>query len=300
MYHIESLFEAHWEAQPGPPGTTKWKVQIKPGSTQIKCQTIMTTRGRMRFLKRKRALYKPYYSGGRSRLRATRARQARRRAGRSPFAGFTRTAGYYGRFTGPGAPELKFYDIDINDADIAVNGTIQTPGLAGTASCNTIAQGVTEVTRIGRKCTIKSINWRWNITFAGSADTATGKETVRLILYLDKQANGAAATVAGILESDDYQSFNNLANKSRFRTLMDRTYDIGANGGAGNGTANDTVASEINDSLYKRVTIPIEFDSTTGALTEVRSNNIGVLILSKNGSLCVFDSKMRLRFSDNQ
>ncbi len=241
-----------------------------------------------------RYLYKPAFGGGRARLGATRSRQARRRARRSPFAGFQRTAGYYGRFTGPGAPELKFHDIDINDADVAINGTILED------SCNAIAQGVTEVTRIGRKCTIKSINWRWNITFAGTADTATGKETVRLILYLDKQANGATASVAGILESDDYQSFNNLANKSRFRTLMDRTYDISANGGAGNGTANDTVASEINDSLYKRVTIPIEFDSTTGAITEVRSNNIGVLILSKNGSLCVLDSKMRLRFSDSQ
>ena len=44
-----------------------------------------------------------------------------------------------------------------------------------------------------------------------------------------------------ILESDDYQSFNNLANKGRFVTLMDRTYELNSNGAAGDGTSNDTL-----------------------------------------------------------
>ncbi len=215
-------------------------------------------------------------------------------------AGFTRTAGYYGRFSGAGAIENKFHDIDIDDALIAQNGTIQTPGLGGTASCNTIPQGVTEVQRIGRKCTIRQINWRWTIELAeidGGTDPQN-VEAVRVILYLDKQANGATSTVAGILESDDYQSFNNLANKSRFRILMDRNYVMTSPAGGGNGTNSDWCGNIATDSLYKKVNIPIEFDSTTGAITEIRSNNIGVLLLSKGGNLCSFASKMRLRFSD--
>ena len=47
---------------------------------------------------------------------------------------------------------------------------------------------------------------------------------MRVMLYHDKQANGATAAVLDILESADYQSFNNLVNSGRFRILMDRTY----------------------------------------------------------------------------
>lgn len=204
--------------------------------------------------------------------------------------GFQRTGGFYGRFTGPSA-ELKFHDLDIDDAAVAVGGTI------AQSSCNLIAQGVTESTRVGRKCTIKSINWRWDVTIPNAANMTNGLDTVRIILFLDKQCNGAAATALGILETADYQSFNNLANKSRFRVLMDRTVDINAQAAGGDGAANDLLGIHKSDTFFKTVNLPIEFDSTTGALTEIRSNNIGVLLLGRNG-FASFNSKMRLRFGD--
>lgn len=207
--------------------------------------------------------------------------------------GYTRQSGFYGRF-GVGG-ELKFHDLDITDATVAAGGTI------GIDSINKIPQGVTEVQRIGRKCTIRSINWRFRMTLPeldAVADPAA-PDVIRVILYLDKQANGATAAVTDILESDDYQSFNNLANKSRFRTLMDREYDLNysnlASDGAGVVSAS---ATTISDTLFKKCNIPIEFDSTTGAITEIRSNNIGVLLLGRAG-IAGFDSKMRVRFSDN-
>ncbi len=207
--------------------------------------------------------------------------------------GYLRTGGFYGRYANGG--ELKFHDIDVDDAAIAQNGTIQNSG-----TINIIPQGVTEVQRVGRKCTIRSIGWRFNITVAVVAGSGGGlSDVVRVILYLDKQANGATATITGILESDDYQSFNNLSNKSRFRTLMDRTYVVSSGGGAGDGTTNDFGSSNTQDSFFKSCNIPIEFDSTTGAITEMRSNNLGVLLLSRTGNVAGFDSKFRLRFSDS-
>ncbi len=122
-------------------------------------------------------------------------------------------------------------------------------------------------------------------------------DTIRVILYWDKQANGATATVTGILESDDFQSFNNLANKNRFVILMDRMHAITASVGAGNGTANDAGGNQENYSFYKSCEIPIEYDAGTGAITEQRSNNIGVLLVGKQG-FAGFFSKMRLRFTD--
>ena len=211
---------------------------------------------------------------------------------RAATAGFQRTAGFYGRFR-QGGDELKFHDLDIDDANIATGGTI------AQSSVNLIAQGVTEVQRVGRKCVMRSINWRFTIQKDSVANGTTASDTVRVILYHDKQTNGAAAVSTDILESADYQSFNNLANKSRFRTLMDRTYAMNASAGSGRG-ATDTVdyaETRLDETFYKTVNIPLEFDAATGALTEIRSNNVGVLLLSADGR-CSFASKMRVRFSD--
>ncbi len=191
--------------------------------------------------------------------------------------------------------ELKFHDLDVNDAVVAAAGTI------AQVSCLTIAQGTTESTRIGRKVTVRSINWRFSIELPSANSASSTSEVVRVILYQDKQTNGATATVAGILETDDFQSFNNLANKSRFRTLMDRTYDLVIPTITDlAGPTTNTGEFILSDSLFKKVNIPIEYDNsfTTGVIGTMRSNNIGVLLLSKSG-LAGFESKMRIRFSDN-
>jgi len=230
------------------------------------------------------------YSGTRSRAKMQKMRLSRRRKG------YGRTSGYYGRYgPGPGA-ELKFHDLDIDDAVVASSGSI------AQASCNIIAQGTTESTRLGRKLTIKSINWRFQVTLPELDAVADPGpvDAVRVILYLDKQANGATAAVTDILESADFQSFNNLANKSRFRTLMDRTYAINYSNLASDGAGVVSSAGEnIQDSFFKKCNIPIEYDNTgtDGALTSQRSNNIGLLLISRSNT-AGFNSKMRLRFSD--
>ncbi len=188
--------------------------------------------------------------------------------------------------------ETKFHDLDIDDAIIAVGGTI------AQVSCLTIAQGTTESTRIGRKIIVRHIGWKFNMVLPSSASAGATSDTVRVILYQDKQTNGATATVTGILETNDYQSFNQLANKSRFRTLMDRTYSLNS-APSGDGTTTNTGEHRIHASLFKKLDIAIEYDNsfTTGVIGTMRSNNIGVLLLSHSGFV-VFESKMRVRFSD--
>lgn len=193
--------------------------------------------------------------------------------------------------------ESKFHDLDIDDTTIAAGGTL------AQASCNLIAQGVTESTRVGRKATITQIGWRFDVAYRPIAATDIGStvqgDVVRVILFLDKQNNGSAggAAVTDLLETSDYQSFNNLANKGRFKVLMDRTYPMTPSLAVGDVTSADVGGYSVADSFYKEVRIPIEFSSTTGAITEITSNNLGVITLSKSG-FCSFSSKMRLRFTD--
>ncbi len=188
--------------------------------------------------------------------------------------------------------ELKFHDLDINDSVIATGANIVQD------SCNLIVQGITESQRIGRKCVVRNINWHFRFSLPATSVPGDTSDTVRIILYQDKQANGATATTTGILETADYQSFNNLANKSRFRTLMDRTYSLSAKSGAFDGTNDQFGEVNIHDTFFKAVNIALEFDAALGAITELRSNNIGVMLLSRAG-VAGFSSTMRLRFSDN-
>ncbi len=206
--------------------------------------------------------------------------------------GKSRTGGYYGRYAGRNT-ELKFFDGTTSDAVIASGGVI-------TDSVNLIAQEVTENTRVGRKCVIKSINWKYELSLPTKDAQATpsASEEVRVILYLDKQCNGATATAAGILETTTIHGFRNLANSGRFNILMDKLHQLNymtlASDGAG-------VVSQVNNtrqfSFYKSCNIPIEYDNTTGAITEIRSNNIGILLVSVQGTAAMVGN-MRLRFSD--
>ncbi len=236
------------------------------------------------------------FNGHRDFRRKSRQAQFRREAAferRFPrpiiVPGFTRTSGFFGRFAQGG--ELKFHDVDIDLSPIPAAGSVNDSQVK-------IPQGTTEKTRIGRKATVRSINWRFQIRLLAAAN-ATGGDVVRVIMYVDKQCNGATANVTDILESADYQSFNNLGNKNRFRTLMDRTYDLNPMSAAGDGTANDALPFAINDTFFKKVNLPIEWNSTAGAITEIQSNNIGILLISRANTLSDFESKVRIRFSDN-
>ncbi len=225
-------------------------------------------------------------------MAAVKYRQAMRRRGwrvRGAARGFQRVGGYYGRYANGG--EKKFFDLDIDDAAIAAGATIVID------SVNKIAQGTTESTRVGRKCTLVAMHWRGAVQLQVSTAAANTSDEVRLICYLDKQCNGATAATTDILESANIHSFNNLANKGRFRILMDKKFDMVCPSGGGDGTTEDYGEDSISFEWHKKLHLPIEFDSTAGAITEIRSNNIGVLALSAAG-LCSLNSKCRLRFSD--
>lgn len=214
-----------------------------------------------------------------------------KRYGKRFIPGKSRTGGFYGRYQ-PGGTEVKFHDIDIDDAVIESTGSILLD------SCNKIPQGVTEIQRIGRKCTITKIAWRYQLTLpVAAAATGIPGDVIRIVLYLDKQCNGATANVLDIVNTDDWQSFNNLGNSGRFKILMDKTIDLNYIGGVGDGAANDFSQVTRSGTFYKNCNIPIEFDATTGAITEIRSNNIGILLLGREG-IAGFSSKMRLRFKD--
>ena len=120
----------------------------------------------------------------------------------------------------------------------------------------------------------------------------------RIVVYWDKQCNGAAATAAQLFDSNgntNITAFRNLENVGRFRILYDKVHTMSSLGEVA-GTAIPRV-KQFN--MYKKVNIPLDFSGATGAIAEIRSNNVGVLVFSQNTAANVVMSYIaRVRYTD--
>jgi len=117
------------------------------------------------------------------------------------------------------------------------------------------------------------------------------------MIYWDKQCNGATATVANLLESGTPLGFRALENTGRFRILMDEVFDMKCGSGGGSTAAFGADRRYFSRSI--KCNIPLEFDATasTGVLTMIRSNNLGVFCSSRQGISTVAYTT-RIRYSD--
>lgn len=189
--------------------------------------------------------------------------------------------------------ELKYFDT-------ALSFTFDTTGeVPATGQLLTIAQGVDENQRVGRKCVIKSIQLRGS-TVGVPAAAASFATTVYLYVVLDKQCNGAAAAVTDVFTSADLsKAFRVLDNQDRFVILKKlRMRHVSQ---AGVTTAYNV--TNIPFDFYKKCNIPIEYDNsvTTGAIGSIRSNNIFLIAGadSQSDDLVTLGGNCRVRFSDN-
>ena len=117
------------------------------------------------------------------------------------------------------------------------------------------------------------------------------------IRSIDKQANGAAAAVTDVFTSANLASaMHNLSNSQRFVVLKKMKFTMGPMAGATTAYNNSTRTFE----MFKKCNIPLEFSSTTGAITELRSNNVFLLAGTDQLSddLISVAGTCRVRFSD--
>lgn len=185
--------------------------------------------------------------------------------------------------------ENKFFDT-VHNFSIDFTGEVPATG-----QLNLIPQGVTDSTRVGRKCVIKSIQMKGQVRLVPAA-SATAADMVVIYVVLDRQANGAAAAVTDVLTGTDVTiSMLNLTNSQRFKILKKFTFALVST--AGVTTAYNNVVKPLK--WFKKCNIPLEFSGATGAITELRSNNI--FLLAGSGLLDDISSYVgttRIRYSD--
>jgi len=201
--------------------------------------------------------------------------------------GFLRTGGYYGRFNRGGGTELKFFDTALS---FNIDSTCEVPA---TGQITLIPQGDTESTRDGRVCTVKSYQIKGNAQFV-PATASNASSNAIIYVVLDTQCNGAAAAVTDVFSSTSVATqLMNLANSGRFRILKKLKLTFNSNAGV------TTAYNNVNKlfECYGRCNLPIQFSSTTGAITEIKSNNIFLIAGCENSDdIISIVGVARLRF----
>ena len=195
------------------------------------------------------------------------------------------------------AGEKKFFDTIINSA---VDTTAE-----NITSLNLIPQGVTESTRVGRKCTITNIHCKGFILWSSASSfTTLAASRIRVVLVQDTQCNGANAAYTDVYASTTTVAWRNMSNSTRFKVLKEWIItppNMAATTSDNWATSANTIGfcSPTKLKFNMRCSIPVEVSSTTGAITEIRSNNLTVMAVSDSGDdIHTLYLNCRVRYTD--
>ncbi len=220
---------------------------------------------------------------------------------RGPPPGFSqrrllnqRTGGFLGK-------ELKFFDVDENAGVFTTTWAVQEPD---TTNLTAVAQGDGESNRDGRKYAMHSIHLKGMVSFptTESATAPVADSSVRLVLVLDTQTNGAQLTATDVMDgggSVDLLSFRNLQFTKRFKVLWDKLITVkpqGTNEGAINLFANSNTQRLFSFNKKFAKPIPVTMKGTTADIANVTDNSIHLIVVGTDASLNL-QYQSRLRFT---
>lgn len=181
------------------------------------------------------------------------------------------TRGFRARY-GTGANEKKVSDIQTAPYGVSIAG--------GMTLLHLPVLGSDYNQRIGRKTLVKSIYIRGRVAITNFIIQPPGVSTIiptgqaRLIVFIDKQPNGAVPLIGDLLNTAEPGSQLNLNNRDRFQIITDKIYSFDAS--LTNGTSyaffNQT---QYNIKIYKKVSIETIFNGTNGGtIADINSGAI--------------------------
>jgi len=167
------------------------------------------------------------------------------------------------------------------------------PGTAGTLSSvvlPSIQQGDTDATREGNIIRVK------RVVFRAHCNDSTAGGHVRLILFIDRQANGTTPSVTDVLTSANWAALYNTNNVvgvggSRFAILSDKTDAITLQ------IAATASFAPVYNRGYK-MNMPVTYIANGGTAADVGKNAIWLLAIASNAT-AGFGWAAQLTYVDN-
>lgn len=188
-------------------------------------------------------------------------------------------------FTSRGGSEWKYVDVAFATA---VNAT------GSITLLNGLAPGSSASQRIGMKVTIRSLE----IHMTHQVTAATGvDQSHRFLIVQDSQSNGVGpAALTDFLTTNTTLAPRNLANRRRFRFLLDKSFYLSSSAESGSGGVHK---------FYLKLRTPIvtEFNSgVAGTIADIVTNSLHFVAVgdvaagAAAGSAAVY---CRIRYTDN-
>jgi len=164
--------------------------------------------------------------------------------------------------------EKKFLDSPVYIVS-ATAGSIQ-------ADFNGLAQGSAAGQRVGNR--VNLTNFNLHAECAAGTKIRNEASTHRIILFIDKQCNGAAPAVTDILQTASVYSFRNMYTLDRFVILKDKLFTLNANAPGSSATTLQLENSRVIKMSWKG-NLPIFYSGIGSGVGNISSNNVGLLYI---------------------
>lgn len=217
--------------------------------------------------------------------------------------GFARIGGLYRKKP---SEEVKFLDGNLPSQTIGGAGTdiIVQPTLPGVGPNTTllqIPQGTGMSQRIGKRVTLKSIDMKIYVENATTAGAVASQFAWALVL--DKQCNGSLPNNSAVFAGPGTTSGSHklalcrpeMENSLRFRILKRGVVSFP---NPGNGASGDQKFPKLIQ-FHKKLNLTLDYNGTTGDLSELRSNNLILWVgVTQTTHAVTMYASYRLRYED--
>lgn len=201
------------------------------------------------------------------------------------------------------AVEEKFLDLSVTSAFPASNTDFSRADPTTVDCLNAMAQGDTGSTREGREIVLKDIELRLKVFRDPNISGTSARKPAlsRVILFMDKQTNGAVPASVGdvmaVTASFPALSYKNLVNDKRFVILRDEVVEFDSP----NLTYDSTHVVEGGNAKFLHWQVPLNnmkvtFTGTTGTIAAITDRSLHVLFSSDENVTMTLDYVSRLRY----
>jgi len=208
-----------------------------------------------------------------------------------------------GRMKSAPGNELKAFDVALTGYNVDAAGT---PPAAAAAAVNAMINGSELYQRDGRKTYMKSLHFRAWLQVEATAV----QDIIRIVIYYDSQPNGAAPTLATLLQDSNAAAATsvlsgiNLANRQRFQILRDIPILVPSStftAGVLTNTAFPDSSGRlfINEFIHMKGLETIYNGVNGGTIADITSGAVGFFAFSQTtDNSWLLDWTTRLRFFD--
>jgi len=200
-----------------------------------------------------------------------------------PRAAVARTRGFWA-----GGLSRSKYNLATSYIDSYVNQSLEIyNGAPGILSClNLIANGTDVNQRDGRRLFVTTYCLRFHFyPFTHTDPPGLQDSQLRLIIFADKQTNGAAPAITDLLVDNSVSSMYNENNRQRFEIFYDKTWAPETYLLPPVGTQNPAVWSAtgfktVRQNLRIRINRTAQYSGTGNSISDIQSNAIWMLWLN--------------------